>query len=156
MSKSRKLRELHVSEHWIQLNEADRTKAEDEVITALEAHRDEKKRLCELEWMRGLETGEYSEEDVCENEEDDVMEEIEYENSGEAQGDEWDDSDWSTCTEGDDIDAPTSSHSTTISKEYEEIKRAFAEGWKIKMERLETGGKKKEADFRNYVHLGKV
>jgi len=128
MSKSRKLRELHLSKQWSQLSEADRVNAKKDIIAALEAHRDEKKRLCELEWMRGVQTGEYSEEEVYENEENDVMEEIEYENSGEVRGTEWNDSDWSTCTEEEDASVPTTIHGSTFREGFEEIKQAFAEG----------------------------
>jgi hypothetical protein len=156
MSKSRKLRELHLSKHWSQLSEASHAKAEKDIITTLEAQRNEKKRLCEMEWTRGIEAGEYSEE-ASESEGNDMMEEIEYEKSGEVQDIECEGSEWTTCSEGeDDTGNPTPIHAPTFRQEFDEIKKAFAEGWKIKMEKLEANGKKKGAEFRDYIHSRKV
>jgi hypothetical protein len=157
MSKSRKLRELHLSKHWSQLSEASRAKAEEDIITTLEAQRDEKKRLCEMEWTRGIEAGEYSEEEPCGSEENDMIEEIENEKSGEVPVIECEGSEWTTCSEGeDDSGDPTPVHAPTFTQEFEEIKKAFAEGWKIKMEKLEAIGKEKGAEFRDYIHLRKI
>ena len=46
-------------------------------------------------------------------------------------------------------------HLEVLIEEYEEIKKPFAEGWKIKMEKLEMEGKEKEAAFHDYVHFRK-
>jgi hypothetical protein len=155
MSKSRKLRELHLSKHWSQLSEADHAKAERDIIAALEAYRDAKKRLHEMEWIRGIEAGEYFEENDHESEVHDGME-VEHENS-EVQEFECEESEWTTCSEEeDDADDPTPGHITTFKDECEEIKKAFAEGWKIKMEKLETRGQKKEAEFRDYIYFRKI
>jgi hypothetical protein len=157
MSKSRKLRELHLSKHWGQLSESERAKAEKDIITVLEAHRDEKRQLCELEWTRGVEAGEYSEGDDSECDGHDRMEEIEDGKTSEVYDIECEESEWITCSEGEDnIDDATPIDTPTFKEEYDEIKKAFAEGWKIKMEKLEAKGKKKEAEFRDYVFIASM
>ena len=157
MSKSRKLRELHDSKRWNQLSEADRARAEWDIIAALEASRDEKKRLHEMEWKWGIDAREYFESESGEseeNEEDSEMEGYEY-----KKGDrdiELEGSEWATCSEGEDNAGDLEvGHTPTLGEEYEEIKKAFMEGWKIKMKKLEMEGKEKEAAFRDYVHFRK-
>ena len=61
-AKSRCLKSLHASKRWAHLSESERTKAEDEVVAALEAIRQQKKREHEMEWMEQYEKGEVDDE----------------------------------------------------------------------------------------------
>ena len=154
-AKSRRLKSLHASKRWAHLSESEKTKAEDEVVAALEAIRQQKKKEHEMEWMEKYEKGEV----------DDEMEDHDLPTL-EARPDEWDgeaveeeDAEWITDSdveeeaeevemeeEGDDV--PYSPMST---EELVDIRRRSGEGWLAKMKALESAAENRAVEWLEFM-----
>ena len=154
-AKSRRLKSLHASKRWAHLSESERTKAEDEVVAALEAIRQQKKREHEMEWMEKYEKGEVDDE----MDDHDLL-------TLEARPDKWDgeaveekDAEWITDSdveeeadeveiegEGDDV-----SYSPMSIKRLVDIRRRSEEGWLAKMKALESAAETKAVEWLEFT-----
>ena len=139
-AKSRCLKSLHASKRWAHLSESEKTKAEDEVIAALEVIHQQKKKEYEMEWIEKYEKGEVD----GDMEDHDLL-------TLEARPGEWhgeaaveEDTEWITDSDveeeeeevdmeegGDDV--PSGPMST---EELLDIRRRSGEGWLAKMKAL--------------------
>ena len=154
-AKSRRLKSLHASKRWAHLSESERTKAEDEVVAALEAIRQQKKREHEMEWMEKYEKGEVDDE----MDDHDLL-------TLEARPDKWDgeaveekDAEWITDSdveeeadeveiegEGDDV-----SYSPMSIKRLVDIRRRSGEEWLAKMKALESAAETKAVEWLEFT-----
>ena len=137
------------------MSESERTKAEDEVVAALEAIRQQKKREHEMEWMEKYEKGEVDDE----MDDHDLL-------TLEARPDKWDgeaveekDAEWITDSdveeeadeveiegEGDDV-----SYSPMSIKRLVDIRRRSGEEWLAKMKALESAAETKAVEWLEFT-----
>jgi len=134
------------------LSESKKTKAEDEVVAALEAIRQQKKKEHEMEWMEKYEKGEVDDE----MEDHDLLR-LEAEWDGEAVEEE--DAEWITDSDveeeaeevdmeegGDDV--PSGPMST---EELLDIRRRSGEGWLAKMKALESAAENRAVEWLEFM-----
>ena len=154
-AKSRRLKALHASKQWAQLNDDQKAKAEDEVVAALEAIRQQKKKEHEMEWMDKYEKGEVDEE--MEDQDLPTLEVRPEERNGEAV--EQAEAEWITDSdveeeaeevemeeEGDDVpDSPMSTEG------FMEIRKRSGERWLAKMKVLEIAAEDKALECLDFM-----
>jgi len=137
------------------LSESERTKAEDEVVAALEAIRQQKKREHEMEWMEQYEKGEV--DDEMDDHDLLTLEARPDRRDGEAVEEK--DAEWITDSdveeeaeeveieeEGEDV-----SYSPTSIKVLVDIRRRSGEGWLAKMKALESAAENKAVEWLEFM-----
>jgi hypothetical protein len=151
-AKHRKLAVLHKSKQWSELSEMQRAKLEKEIIATLEAKRDKKMRLHEMQWMKKVEDGEVSSGEECNVEMEHEDAGVEQTISVDDNEEEGEDEEWETSSEGKNEDNKDYQgvYAPTFAEDFETIKQAAKQGWVAKMKVFEESAISNMVLWRQY------